>query len=80
MVRIDGVERERAVEYLREQARAGLLQEVAALMADEESGWPAGEQFGIGLWVRNALRRGGFAWGDQTLDREWAGLIGEAAV
>ena len=55
MVRIEGVERERAIKYLRGQAPPGLLQEVAVLMADGESGWPAAEQFGIGLWVRNAF-------------------------
>lgn len=72
-------QKQQAIQYLLVHTPKSTLQEVYELKQGEGTGWPSQQHFGLGIWVRNALREGGFAWDDQTLDNEWAELIAEAA-
>jgi hypothetical protein len=73
-------QKEQAIEYLVEYTPEEILREVYELTTDPEgSGWPSQRHLDLGMWVRNALREGGFGWDDVTLDGVWAELIGEAA-
>jgi hypothetical protein len=77
---LSNFQRELAIEYLVDHTPDETLREVYELTINPEgTGWPTIEHFGLGLWVRNVLREGGFGWDDQTLDGVWAELIAEAA-
>ena len=41
--------------------------------------WVPKFHMGIGLSIRNALRKGGFDWGDIALDCNWSILVEDAA-
>ncbi len=41
--------------------------------------WTTVRYLSLGMYVKNLLREGGFAWDRATLDREWDGLVRTAA-
>ncbi len=67
-----------AIKYLIEQASDETLRQVYELQQISPD-WAINHHFGLGLWVRNTLREGGFTWDDLTLDSKWGPLIAAAA-
>lgn len=67
-----------AIKYLIEQASDEILRQVYELQQSNPD-WVINHHFGLGLWVRNTLREGGFKWDDLTLDSRWGSLIAAAA-
>ncbi len=70
---IHQTQKEEAIDYLLRQISLEVLGQVDAHRDDPT--WFRDQHFGLGLWVRNSLRRAGFKWDDLTLDAEWPGLI-----
>lgn len=75
---ISDKERKRAIQHIVENVpRETLLQIYEEISRDPD--WLIFHHFGIGIDIRNLLRKGGFAWDDTTLDREWEPITLEAA-
>lgn len=74
---ISKVQKKQAIDYLQSQVSLEALRQVYSHRDD--SPWFRDQHFGLGLWVRNTLRAGGFKWDALTLDGEWAALITAAA-
>ncbi|MCQ3977073.1 MAG: hypothetical protein DPW09_26895 [Anaerolineae bacterium] len=70
---IDQTQKAEAIDYLLRQISIEALGQVNAHRDDPT--WFGDQHFGLGLWVRNSLRRGDFKWDDLTLDAEWPALI-----
>jgi hypothetical protein len=47
--------------------------------ARDSSVWTTIRYLSLGMYVKNLLREGGFAWDRATLEREWDGLVRTAA-
>ncbi|MDN7023701.1 hypothetical protein FGU65_02110 [Methanoculleus sp. FWC-SCC1] len=75
---IDADEREMAVQYL----IAAMPDEHLLFIFHEAQSspvWTTVRYLSLGLYVKDLLREGGFAWGRAALDREWDGLVRRAA-
>lgn len=66
-------QKEEAINYLVGQVSLDAVWQVHTHRHD--SAWLKNQHFGLGLWVRNTLRVGGFEWDDLTHDAEWLALI-----
>jgi len=74
---ISDEERKRAIQHIVENVpRETLLQIYEEISRDPD--WLILHHFGIGIEIRNLLRKGGFAWDDTILDREWEPITLEA--
>ena len=74
---ISDEERARAVHYVVENVPKETLLQIYEEIAKEPD-WLILQHFGIGTEIRNILRKGGFAWDDTNLDREWEPITLEA--
>ena len=74
---ISDEERRKAVQYVVTNVpKETLLRIYEEISRDPD--WLIFHHFGIGIDIRNLLRKGGFAWDDTTLDREWEPITLEA--
>jgi hypothetical protein len=65
---------ERAVEFLRKELSPNTMEEIRATM-EASADFDIDRHFGIGMSVRNLLRKGGFEWDAVTLDGQWSRVL-----
>ncbi len=71
-------EKEKAVRYLMDKIPKECLKKVLVAQ-NKGSLWWVPLHVDFGMYVRNALREGGFNWGSMALDDVWSNLVEEAA-
>jgi hypothetical protein len=69
---------ESAVNYLASSMPENILRKTFDLF-QQDIELVSREHFGLGMDVRNFLRRGGFDWGDIELDENWIYLLWKAS-
>lgn len=69
---------ENAIDYLASGISENVLKEVFCLFQQDVK-LVSRKHFGLGMDVRNFLRRGGFDWGDIELDENWIYLLWKAS-
>lgn len=74
---ISDEERGKAVQYVVKNVPKETLLRIYEEISREPD-WLIMHHFGIGIDIRNLLRKGGFAWDDTILDREWEPITLEA--
>jgi len=75
---IDDTEKEKAVRYLMDNVPIDCLEKIWSAIQKKGDSWSWRLHLGLGIYIRNILRTGGFDWGSNILDALWASLIEEA--
>lgn len=71
-------EKKKAIQYLVDTIPADTFEEIAEAIRNGGPDWGTAQHFGVGMFVRNVLRAGGF--GDRLgeMDEIWTELIEKA--
>lgn len=69
---------ERAINYIIEKLGKENLEKIKELMKDEK--WYIDCHLGLGVYIRNLLRMGGFKWNAIVLDENWVPLLEDAVA
>ncbi len=77
-LKISDEERERAIQHLIENVPKETLLRIYEEVSKDPD-WLILQHFILGIFIRNLLREGGFAWSETTLDHEWGPITLEAA-
>jgi hypothetical protein len=70
-------ELERAVEFLRKELSPDMMEEIGVAMK-ASAHFEIDQHFGIGMSIRNLLRKGGFEWDALILDGQWSRVLRRA--
>jgi hypothetical protein len=69
----------RAVKYIQSRYSKNDFEKIWENVKENNTDWRMKAYLGFGTGVRNALRDGGFSWGQISLESNWAVLMEDAA-
>lgn len=68
---------QKAVLFINEKMDKDTIEKIKEDIKEKGDAWWSIQHFGIGMDIRNMLRKGGFDWDDGAIDEYWAELLQE---